>query len=521
MIYEFANYSLDVARRELRCGGRSIHVEPQTFDVLEYLVANRERVVSKDDLIAAVWKGRIVSESTLSSSVTTVRKAVGDSSEAQRLIRTIPRKGFRFIGEVRQAPSSEVNASAPPIGHQATLSLPDKPSIAVLPFANFSGDPEQGYFADGMVDEIITALSRIPWLFVIARTSTFSYKDKAIDIRQVGKDLGVRYVLEGSVRREADRVRIMPQLIDATTGAHLWAERFEGSIDRIFDLQDQVTEKVVGALAPKLHQAETERVRRKPTHSLDAYDYYLRGMASFHRLSKEGIEEAVGLFRKAVDLDPGYASACGMTAICYVRRKASRNMADEKQETAEALQFARWSVELGPEDPIALSTGGFALAYLGSELDVGTTFIDRALELSPNLASAFIFSGWTRILLGDQAMAIKHFKHSMRLSPLDPFIMSSYSGIAFAHLLMGETREAATWAQTAFQMQPKYFFTSVVCAAADALSGDLSRARQAIGRVREADPTFRVSNLAELEPLRDRQQLAIWAEGMRKAGLPD
>ena len=520
MIYEFENYALDVAKRELRCDGHQMHVEPQTFDVLQYLLVNRERVVSKDDLIAGVWKGRIVSESTLSSSITTARKALGDSSESQRFIRTIPRRGFRFVGDVRP-PNSECNTDASLTLQERTPPLPDKPSIAVLPFANFSGDPEQGYFADGMVDEVITALSRIPWLFVIARTSTFSYRDKAVDIRQVGYELGVRYVLEGSVRREADRVRIMPQLIDASTGAHLWAERFEGSIDRIFDLQDQVTEKIVGAIAPKLQWAETERVRRKPTQSLDAYDYFLRGTASFYLLNKEGIEEAIGLFRKAIDIDPGYASACGMTALCYIRRKASRSMADEKWETSEALQFARRAVELGPEDAIALSTGGFGLAYLGGELDDGTTFIDRAIELSPNLASGFIFSGWTRILLGDQETAIKHFKHSMRLSPLDPFIMSSYAGIAFAHLLMGDAREAASLAQTAFRMQPKYFFTSVVCAAADALCGNMDRSNQAIARVRAVDPTFRVSNLMALEPLRNQEQLAIWAEGMRKAGLPE
>ena len=312
-----------------------------------------------------------------------MRKAVGDSSEAQRFIRTIPRKGFRFIGTIRQEAGNNGAQASPSAPEQQTLPLPDKPSIAVLPFANFSGDPEQGYFADGIVDEIITALSRIPWLFVIARTSTFSYRDKVIDIRQIGRELGVRYVLEGSVRKETGRVRVMPQLIDAATGAHLWADRFEGSVERIFELQDQVTEKIVGAIGPKLQRAETERSRQKPTHSLDAYDYFLRGIASFHVVTKEGIEQAIGLFRKAIEIDPNYSSACGMMALCYVRRKGSRTMADEKGETAEALQVARRAVDFGAEDAIALSTGGFALAYLGSELDDGAAFIDRALELSP------------------------------------------------------------------------------------------------------------------------------------------
>ena len=233
--------------------------------------------------------------------------------------------------------------------------------------------------------------------------------------------------------------------------------------------------------------------------------------ASFHLLTKEGIGEALTLFRKAIELDPNYSSACEMVALCYVRRKASRTMADEKRETAEALQVARRAVDFGAEDAIALSTGGFALAYLGSELDDGAAFIDRSLELSPNLASAFVFSGWVRILLGDQETAIKHFEHSMRASPLDPFIMSSYSGVAFAHLLTGRPEDAAAWAQKAFQLQPKYFFTSVVRAAAEALCGDLDRARQAMARVRE-ETHLAVSNLVALEPLRSSKQLAIWAE---------
>ena len=259
-----------------------------------------------------MWGGRIVSESTLTSHINAVRKAIGDSGQEQRLIRTVARKGFRFVGEVSEVRSSEGSASpnaeltelneAPALA----LDLPDKPSIAVLPFLNLSGDPEQEYFADGMVEDIITALSRIRWLFVIARNSSFTYKGRAVDVKQVGRELGVRYVLEGSVRKAANRVRITGQLIDATTGAHLWADRFEGTLDDIFDLQDQVTASVVGAIAPQLERAEIERAKRKPTESLDAYDYYLRGMAHFHQGTREGMGEALPLFYKAIELDPGF-----------------------------------------------------------------------------------------------------------------------------------------------------------------------------------------------------------------------
>ena len=289
MPFLFEDYRLDPDRRELTRASQAIAIGPQVFDLLLHLVENREHVVSRDDLLAAVWGGRIVSESTMTSHINAVRKAIGDSGGEQRLIRTIARKGFRFVGEVRESPSPEAFDSPKAAAATSTeisadeLSLPDKPSIAALPFRNLSGDPEQDYFADGVVEDIIAALSRNRWLFVIARNSSFAYKGRSVDSKQVGRELGVRYVLEGSLRKAANRVRITGQLIDATTGAHIWADRFEGTLDDIFELQDQLTASVVGAIAPQLERAEIERAKRKPTGSLDAYDYYLRGMANLHR----------------------------------------------------------------------------------------------------------------------------------------------------------------------------------------------------------------------------------------------
>jgi TolB-like protein len=265
--FVFGDCVLDPDRRELTRRSEVVSVGPKVFDLLVHLVRNRERVVSKDDLLQAVWDGRIVSESTLTSHINAVRKAIGDSGEEQRLIRTLARKGFRFIGAVEETQSSD-EVKSPAIGFakpDATsaqaLALPDKPSIAVLPFLNLSGDPEQEYFADGVVEDIISALSHIRWLFVIARNSSFTYKGRAVDVKQVGRELGVRYVLEGSVRNAANRVRITGQLIDATTAAHLWADRFEGTLDDIFALQDQITASVVGAIAPQLERAEIERAK--------------------------------------------------------------------------------------------------------------------------------------------------------------------------------------------------------------------------------------------------------------------
>jgi TolB-like protein len=307
----FDEFVLDTDRRELRGAAGLISVEPQVFDLLSHLISNRDRVVSKDELLAAVWNGRLVSESTLTTRINAARSAIGDSGEAQRLIKTLPRKGLRFVGAVREEQVPVNVARALPSKQPIPLALPDRPSIAVLPFANMSGDPEQEYFADGMVEEIITALSRMRWLFVIARNSTFAYKGRAIDVKQIGRELGVRYVFEGSVRKAANRVRITGQLLDASTGVHLWADRFEGGLEDVFDLQDQVTASVVGAIAPRLGQVEIDRAKRKPTESLDAYDYYLRGMANVHRWTREANNEALRNFNQAIERDPEFASAYG------------------------------------------------------------------------------------------------------------------------------------------------------------------------------------------------------------------
>ena len=277
MIYTFEDFSLDTDRQELLRGKERIAVEPQVFDLLHYLVRNRDRVVSKDDLIAAVWKGRIISESTLTSRITAVRHAIADRAEDQRLLRTIARKGLRFIGEVREekSPAAVVTAVQMPPEKQAdpthSLALPDGPSIAVLPFNNLSGDPEQEYFADGIVEDIITALSRIKWFFVIARNSSFTYKGRNVDVKLIARELGVRYVLEGSVRKVGNRVRITGQLIDGSNAVHIWADTFDGVLDDIFELQDRITASVVSAIEPTLQHAELERLKYKPTDKFDAY----------------------------------------------------------------------------------------------------------------------------------------------------------------------------------------------------------------------------------------------------------
>jgi TolB-like protein/class 3 adenylate cyclase len=401
------------------------------------------------------------------------------------------------------------------------LPLPNRPSIAVLPFQNMSGDTVQEYFADGIVDEITTALSRLRWLFVIARNSSFTYKGRAIDVRQIGRELGVRYVLEGSVRKAGNRVRITGELVDASTGTQLWSDRFEGELEDIFDLQDKVTAKVVGALAPKLELAEIERALRKPTESLDAYDYYLRGMGIYNQWNREASREALSLFKRAIEHDPKFASAYGMAARCYVQRKAGGWVTDRDQEIGETARLARRAAQLGKDDSIALGTAGFALAWVVGAVEEGATLVERALALNPNFAWGWGFSGWINVWLGKPEMANEHLACALRLSPHDPLSLTYQTAMACAQFFNGRYAEAWSWAETAMRDRPDYAFPHCIGAASGALAGRMTEAKKTMARLRELMPNLRISNLSELFPLRRPQDVSNFADGLRKAGLPE
>ncbi len=382
-----------------------------------------------------------------------------------------------------------------------------------------SGDPEREYFADGMVEEIITALSRFRQLFVIARNSTFAYKGHAVDVRQVGHELGVRYVLEGSVRKSANHVRIAAQLIDATTSAHLWADRFDGGIDDIFDLQDRVAGSVVGAITPRMEAAEIERAKRKPTDSLDAYDYFLRATARFHHWTKEATGEALGLCYKAIQLDPDFASAYALAAFCYMPRKINGWMTDRGQEVAEAKRLALRAAELGGDEADALVKAGYVLARVVGELEGGAAYIDRALALNPNLATAWHYSGWTKMWQGRPEAAIQHLATAMRLSPLDPFIDQMQAATALAHFSAGRYDEASIWAEMS---SLKDVTSARIAAASNALAGRIEKAHVAMARVRQLDPDLPISNLKDRIPtFWPPEDLARYEDGLRKAGLPE
>lgn len=401
------------------------------------------------------------------------------------------------------------------------LALPDKPSIAVLPFQNMSGDPEQEYFADGIVEDIITALSRFKSLFVIARNSSFTFKGKAVDIKKVGQELGVRYVLEGSIRKAGARVRITGQLIDAASGSHLWADKFDGSLEDVFDLQDRITMSVVAAIAPKLDQAEIERSKRKPTEKLDAYDYYLRGLAVVEGATKDENEEALRLFYKAIEIDANFALAHAMVARCFTLRKANGWMTDVAKESAETAKVARRAAELGREDAAVLSRAGYALARVAFEPEEGADLIERALALNPHLSSAWQFGGLLKAFRGEPETAIEHLAHAMRLSPLDPSLYSMQTATALAHFVASRYDESVFWAEKASREDPNFLPAIRIIATSAGNSGQLERAQKAAKRMLEIDPAFRVSGLADHVPLRRPDDLARYAEGLRRAGLPE
>jgi TolB-like protein len=417
------------------------------------------------------------------------------------------------VGSGSQARSA---AEAEP---SARLALPDKPSIAVLPFTNMSGDAEQEYFADGMVEDIITALSRFNQLFVIARNSSFTYKGRAVDVKQVGRELGVRYMLEGSVRKSGSRVRITGQLIDASSGAHLWADRFDGDLADVFDLQDRVTASVVGAIAPKLEQAEIDRTKSKPTDSLDAYDCYLRGMAAFHQYATDTNKEALAFFTRALELDPQFAAACGMAARCYAQRKGFGWIGDDRGESAEACRLAQMAAGLSRDDAVALAGAGFTLVMFGAVAD-GAAHIDRAVALNPNLAWAWNASAMARAFAGQADEAVEHAEHAMRLSPLDPnfFAMKALAGLG--HFFAGRHGDAYSCAEAALRMRSNFPMAAAVAAAGAACSDRLAEAERAMAYLLQIVPSLRLSNLSHWLSLQRPEDIARWADGLRRAGLP-
>lgn len=436
---------------------------------------------------------------------------------------------FEDMGEqqVKNIPEAirvyRIASSAPATKAPApVLTLPDTPSIAVLPFQNMSGDPEQEYFVDGMVEEITTAIARLPWLFVIARNSSFSYKGRKVDVKQIARELGVRYVLEGSVRKSGNRVRITGQLIDTATSAHIWADHFDGTLDDIFDLQDRVASNVVGAIEPRLRSSEIERANRKPTESLDAYDLYLRALAEFHKITRPSYENAFRLAIKALGVDPSYAPAAGMGAWCRTYQTAQGWIKNTPELAAEALRLARQAIDAGKDDADALWMAGHTIGQFSGDLTAAMSAIDRALELNPNSAQAWGARGWI-CLFGDTAEeAIQAFEKATRLTPRDPLRYVFTAGLARAHVVAGRYEEAVRWIDQSIAEQPRFVVSLRIKVVLCVLAGRLNDAREWLSRLCTEAPGSTIETFIAYAARHYTPKLrALYVDALRQAGLPE
>jgi TolB-like protein/Flp pilus assembly protein TadD len=510
--FRFGDYALDAGRRELARCGTLVPVEPQVFDLLLYLLQNRDRVVSKDDLLEAVWGGRIVSESTLTSRINAARRAVGDSGTRQETIRTVARKGFRFVGQVL-----EQGAGAGPEPSRP-LDVPDRPSIAVLPFTNMSGDPEQSYFIDGIAEEIIIALSRVGWFFVIARQSSFAYRDKGTDAKQIARELGVRYVLMGSVRRCGDRVRVSAQLIEGSSGNNVWARSYDRTVSDIFAVQDQITQTIVGAIEPELGRAERDRARVKTRENLDAWGIYQHGMFHLYRCTRDDLVEARRRFQEAVAIDAELGPAYSGEAETYYYEAIYGFAASNDVNREKAIGPARRAVTLDAEDAGAHCTLG-RVHYFRREYLQAVSELRTALELNPSLALGHYGLGAALVFSGRPEEAVPHLESAIRLSPHDPVMGSFLVRLADVRYFVADYEGAVGFALKALGQPNFQWSRHAVLIAALGQLGRQDEAQRHLADLMRERPDFSLPFVRETHLFGKPEMMAHYCDGLRKAGV--
>jgi TolB-like protein len=516
----FGDRLLDTERRELRHGADLVAVEPQVFDLLVHLLVNCDRVVSRDDLAASVWRGRIVSDSTVTSRINAARKAVGDSGDIQKLIRTIPRKGFRFVGEIC-TPKSSGKPVAPSIDqtHDSNLALPlpGRPAIALLPFTNMTGDPQQDYFSDGISEDIITGLSKLRWFFVIARNSSFTYKVKNVHLSQIAEELGVGYVVEGSVRKDGGRVRITVQLNDAITGRHIWAERYDHNLADVFAVQDEITEAIVAAIEPQLYAAENFRAQRKPPDSMDAWDLVMRALSHYWRITRQDSLVAQALLEKAIAIDPNYGQAHGVLAASHT---FSAHVGWEDVATAVRIaeSAAQAAIRADSEDPWAHYALGCVYLF-ARRFDDSRAEFELALRLNPNFSVAQGYYGLLLAYRGRGEEAELAAARALRLSPRDP-LSAVYVGIASsAQYFQRNYKEAMQLARESVRQRPDFAGSHRVFTAAAGMAGEDEVAKAALQELRRAQPNVSLEWIAQRLPIERDIDREHFLEGLRRAGL--
>lgn len=523
MTYLFGDCELDTALRELRTSGSIRAIEPQVFDLLLYLIENRGRMVSKEEINQQIWKGRVVSDASLSTCVKLARRAIGDSGKKQSLIRTVPRLGFRFVGSIKvEGAAVKTDYSSAGTGHYATRPmLPDKPSVAVLPFTNMSGDPVQEHLSDGVAEDIITALGRYRWLLVIARGSTFTYKHKELDVRQVAAELGVHYIVAGSLRKMDDRIRITAQLIDGTNGHQLWAEQFGVCVDDIIELQDQITEQIVVAIEPELSGVERKRARRTPIKRFDAWQHYQRGLSYFYRFTKEDHREAAKLFTRARQLDPDFAPA--FAYLAYVGCvSVVLGMTDDREKTiADAYALARKAVSLDRNDAVGHFALGRVLTFL-NDPDGAISECETAVRLNPNFERAHSGLGYALYAgKGYVEEALVHFDTAIRLSPRDPLGWANLMLKGEALYFLCRYVDAINCCRDACRYPDTGYLPFMRLSAALAKNGDRKEAFAAIGKAKSLNPRLSLEFVRQRFSHMAPNLLEKLLDGLRLGGLPD
>jgi TolB-like protein len=488
-VFLFEDFCLDrsgLSRRDQSGIFVPIMIGSRALEILAVLVARSGELVTRDEVIKKVWPATVVEYSNLPVQIAALRRHIDQGRMQGSCIQTVPGRGYRFIAQVTRIHAG-ARGDAAAFRPTAAPPLPDKPSIAVLPFQNISGELEQEYFVDGMVEEFITALSRIHWLFVIARNSSFTYKGQAVDVKQVGRELGVRYVLEGSLRKAGQRVRIAAQLIDATTGAHLWADRFDGSLEDVFDLQDRVASSVAGVIEPTLQAAEIRRSSERPTRDLTAYDLYLRALPDWGSLERHRIVRALDVLGQAIKRDPQYGPALALAAHCHQRLELRGWTEDPEAARRTSVDLARQALRVDPDDPNVLALVAFTLGYFGEDIDVAIGLIDHCLTLNPSFAAGWHWSGVLRIFAGQPGLAIQHLETSLRLNPRDrpaPYVNS----IGEAHFFSRRFDEAAAHLLESLERAWSSPVTCRVLASCYAHMGRLDEAREIVRRLRAITP---------------------------------
>ena len=538
----FGDYVLDRERRELSRGSEQIALEPQVLDVLIHLVQNRDRVVTKDDLIACVWDGRIVSDSTLTSRVNAARRAVGDSGDRQEVIKTYARRGFRFLGAVQIAGDGDGSSGPVERGEiapaaalpQADASVADegrrpdaalkwggRPSVAVLPFSNLSGDSEQEYFTDGITEDIITALSRHRSLAVITRNGNFASQSAGGDLRQAGLTLGVEYLVEGSVRKAGERVRITTQLVETEGGRQLWAERYDRDLQNLFALQDEITTTIAARIEPEVGAAERLRVERKAVPALHAWDFFRLGTKHFYKSTPADNLEAQRLFRRALEIDPNLAEAYGYLSYATVLSMVYFEAELNEERLAEAVVIGRKGVELDDQDGLIRFMYGRALLATKAYGDA-LAELETAVELNPCLAVSYCGLGDSLAYEGRITEAIPYFQKAIELSPYDPLRWAFYAYRALAHIFAQEFELASDWAQKATRVPNAHYWAFAHRVSA---LGYLDRPKElhtATNELLQRKPDFSCSfALKRLFYVKSRDQLELYIEGLRRAGIPE